>query len=521
MTVSAPTVIASRGSARERSPAGSRGSSRGGVRTMPSVLCGPPSQRSGSASEPGEPVSDAGHGQDVSGLRRVWLDLAPEVADVDVDHPRLDGVLVAPDRAEDPLSGEHLAGVRGQVGEKVELGMGEDDVPIGAGNTPLGRVDDQVSKHQPAVRRLVVAAQLPCLARVGPDPGEELAWTERLGDIVVGPDLETEDDIDLVVLGAEDDHRHPVARAADLPADVEPGEVGEHEIEHDDVRVEDLQAGKRLGRAFSFLHGVAFALARSTHRPTNQCVVVDNEHPHLLSIHAYSLEVAPRHSGGSQPRSEQRRVGTIRADSNTDRPLRHGLHSQNWRPAPVQTQGSLRDGGLATLLQSMQAERATGTLTIDNGGDSCALYFLFGHLFHASGPGGQGEEVVIDALAWDDGSFQFDPRAKLPAEETIKASPAELIAASESRHAPAAAATTGASSWPEASSAYSVPDSSSAPASRLPAPIEEPAYAIAPAASSEATADSYASSSAPEPEPEPAPMAEFQPAPLPAPRPLA
>ena len=75
----------------------------------------------------------------------------------------------------------------------------------------------------------------------------------------------------------------------------------------------------------------------------------------------------------------------------------------------MQTQGSLRDGGLATLLQSMQAERATGTLTIDNGGDSCSLYFLFGHLFHASGPGGQGEEVVIDALGWDDGSFQFDP----------------------------------------------------------------------------------------------------------------
>ena len=87
----------------------------------------------------------------------------------------------------------------------------------------------------------------------------------------------------------------------------------------------------------------------------------------------------------------------------------------------MQTQGSLRDGGLATLLQAMQAERATGTLTIDNGGDSCSLYFLFGHLFHASGPSGQGEEVVIDALGWDDGSYQFDPRAKLPAEEQVKA----------------------------------------------------------------------------------------------------
>ena len=184
----------------------------------------------------------------------------------------------------------------------------------------------------------------------------------------------------------------------------------------------------------------------------------------------------------------------------------------------MQTQGTLRDGGLATLLQSMQAERATGTLTIDNGGDNCSLYFLFGHLFHASGPGGQGEEVVIDALGWDDGSYQFDPRAKLPAEETIKASPAELIAAAESRHAPAAAATAGASSWPEAPSTYSTADTyASAPAASLPAPIEEPAYAVNSSAAAEPAEVPAA------PEPEPAPAAEFEPAPAvtPAPEPVS
>jgi hypothetical protein len=85
----------------------------------------------------------------------------------------------------------------------------------------------------------------------------------------------------------------------------------------------------------------------------------------------------------------------------------------------VQTQGSLSDGGLGALLETMQAERATGTLAIQNGSNSCSLYFLFGHLFHASGPSGQGEEVVVNALGWHEGSFQFDPRAKLPAEETI------------------------------------------------------------------------------------------------------
>lgn len=180
----------------------------------------------------------------------------------------------------------------------------------------------------------------------------------------------------------------------------------------------------------------------------------------------------------------------------------------------MQTQGTLRDGGLATLLQSMQAERATGTLTIDNGGDSCSLYFLFGHLFHASGPGGQGEEVVIDALGWEDGSYQFDPRAKLPAEETIKASPAELIAAAESR-TPAAAAATTASAWPDSQPAYSTSDTySAAPAASLPAPVEEPAYAVAASSSSDATGESPAPAD-PEPAPEPAPAV------IPAPEPVS
>jgi len=99
----------------------------------------------------------------------------------------------------------------------------------------------------------------------------------------------------------------------------------------------------------------------------------------------------------------------------------------------VQTQGSLQESSLASLLQTMQSERATGALSLETPSDSASLYFLFGHLFHAQGPGGQGEEVVITALAWQDGRFRFDPRAKLPPEETIKASPSELIAEAERR----------------------------------------------------------------------------------------
>jgi hypothetical protein len=99
----------------------------------------------------------------------------------------------------------------------------------------------------------------------------------------------------------------------------------------------------------------------------------------------------------------------------------------------VQTQGSLQESSLASLLQTMQTERATGALAVESADESASLYFLFGHLFHAAGPGGQGEDVVIHALGWQDGNFKFDPRAKLPPEETIKASPSELVAEAERR----------------------------------------------------------------------------------------
>ncbi|HVS43729.1 MAG TPA: DUF4388 domain-containing protein [Candidatus Dormibacteraeota bacterium] len=99
----------------------------------------------------------------------------------------------------------------------------------------------------------------------------------------------------------------------------------------------------------------------------------------------------------------------------------------------MQTQGSLAQNSLASLLEAMQSERATGTLSVASGDASCSLYFLFGHLFHAAGDLGQGEEAVISALSWKDGQFTFDPRAKLPAEETIKSATTELLAEAERR----------------------------------------------------------------------------------------
>lgn len=94
----------------------------------------------------------------------------------------------------------------------------------------------------------------------------------------------------------------------------------------------------------------------------------------------------------------------------------------------MQNQGSIGPATVAELLQTMQQDRATGTLSLESDGQNCALHFLFGHLFHAVGDGAEGEPAVLSVLSWNEGVYTFNPRAKLPPEETINSSTEDLVA---------------------------------------------------------------------------------------------
>jgi hypothetical protein len=159
----------------------------------------------------------------------------------------------------------------------------------------------------------------------------------------------------------------------------------------------------------------------------------------------------------------------------------------NWqnhsRDSKVQTSGTLEQASLATLLETMQAERATGTLAVTHSEQTCSLYFLFGHLFHAAGDLGQGEEAVVTALAWNDGQFTFDPRAKLPAEETIKSATGDLLAEADRRRsepAAEAAAPLSPSAWGDLSATSEEPTPAAVPIAVAESQIAYPAAAPAP-----------------------------------------
>ena len=71
-------------------------------------------------------------------------------------------------------------------------------------------------------------------AELGAHAGEQLAQRERLGDVVVRPEVEGADLVLLLAAHREDDHRRrgPTRRTAATPQAVRPrhGEVGDHQI---------------------------------------------------------------------------------------------------------------------------------------------------------------------------------------------------------------------------------------------------------------------------------------------------
>jgi hypothetical protein len=165
-------------------------------------------------------------------------------------------------------------------------------------------------------------------------------------------------------------------------------------------------------------------------------------------------------------------------------------------PGLLDNRGTLNQTPLLTLLQSKQAQRATGTLQVRNGGEAYSLFFLFGHLFHAYGNGSQGEEAVFTPLAWRQGDYSFDPKSKLPTEETITAPTADILAEAKRRGVPGA-------------------DNGPAPAREAQAPAQAAAPAPPPPQVSERPVVSQSVAAQPPPSPEEGPPAtELYPLPV-------
>jgi CheY-like chemotaxis protein len=70
--------------------------------------------------------------------------------------------------------------------------------------------------------------------------------------------------------------------------------------------------------------------------------------------------------------------------------------------------GSLAQMNAIDLLQSLELGRKSCKLTLNNGSDSCAMYFADGNLTHAIYGDLVGDEAVYKVLLWPEGTWELD-----------------------------------------------------------------------------------------------------------------
>ncbi len=91
------------------------------------------------------------------------------------------------------------------------------------------------------------------------------------------------------------------------------------------------------------------------------------------------------------------------------------------------TEGNLRDFSLADLLQILELNRATGTLTLSHRGRSGVLACAEGLVVGARLGERGGEEAIYALFHWDGGTFVFEPDTRDEALAPVSAPHADLV----------------------------------------------------------------------------------------------
>ena len=197
-------------------------------------------------------------------------------------------VVGAPDTVDELHPGQHAPRVAEQNLEQLKLLERQLHLLAADGHDmPVDVHPDRTRLHDRADRLTDVAAA----AQHCPHPGDQLAGRERLGHVVVRPQLQADDLVDLTVLRSQHDHGY-VGPLPQAPAHLAARQTGQHEVKQHQVgagAVEGLD-GVGAGRADCDLESL---LAQHVgQRVAEGFLILDNEHPSHLTASLTAGEAA-------------------------------------------------------------------------------------------------------------------------------------------------------------------------------------------------------------------------------------
>src|SRR5215510_6001512 len=111
----------------------------------------------------------------------------------------------------------------------------------------------------------------------GFDARHQLHEAERLRHIIVRPDLQPDDLVDLLAARGEHDDRRGGASGSELFADVEPAHLRKHHVQDDQVQVLLRSQAQPGGAVTRDLHRIAFVLEAVAQRYGHRLIVFDNQ----------------------------------------------------------------------------------------------------------------------------------------------------------------------------------------------------------------------------------------------------